>query len=70
MRKSILFIAASLAVVLPLHAQEPVLSVRQDTETNEIIFEIGPLHLEANAGHGGVTQPKAHGRTSCRNLLV
>jgi hypothetical protein len=59
MRKSIYFIAAFFAVVLPLHAQEPLLSVRQDAESNEIIFEIGPLHLEANAGHGGVTQPKA-----------
>ena len=59
MRKSIYILAACLAVVPALHAQEPLLSVRQDTENNEIIFEIGPLHLEANAGHGDVTQPKA-----------
>jgi hypothetical protein len=42
-----------------LHAQQALLTVRPNPDQREIIFEIGPLHLEANAGHGEVSQPKA-----------
>jgi hypothetical protein len=59
MRSGVFSIVATLAFVLPLHAQEPLLSLRHDEEAQELIFEIGPLHLEANSGHDGVTQPKA-----------
>ncbi len=40
-------------------AQEPLLSLRNNTAQQELIFELGPLHLEAGADHGHVTQPKA-----------
>jgi hypothetical protein len=43
------------------HAQEPLLSARLDGAAQEIVFEIGPLHLPANAGHDAVTQPKGQG---------
>jgi hypothetical protein len=59
MRASALLIAACTAVCTPLYAQDPLLSVRHDTERNELVFEIGPLHLQANSGHDGVSQPNA-----------
>lgn len=42
-------------------AQEPTLTLRNNSDARELIFEIGPLHLEANADHAEVTQPKAQG---------
>jgi hypothetical protein len=61
MRARAFLFAATLGFAQPVLAQEPLLSVRQDSGRQELIFEIGPLHLEANAGHDGVTQPKAQG---------
>lgn len=43
------------------YAQEPVLTLRNDRAAGELVFEIGPLHLQANSGHDVVTQPKAQG---------
>ena len=44
----------------PVTAQdEPLLSVRHNAAEQELVFELGPLHLEAGADHGHVTQPKA-----------
>jgi hypothetical protein len=59
MRAGVLICAAMLALASNVSAQDALLSVRHDAETQEIIFEIGPLHLEANSGHDAVTQPKA-----------
>ena len=56
-----IFLLAILAVAAPAHAQDAFLSLKNDAAAGELIFEIGPLHLEANAAHGGVTQPKAQG---------
>lgn len=62
MKARSLVVVAMLALVLPVGGQnEPVLSVRNNAEQQELIFELGPLHLEANADHGGVTQPRAQG---------
>ena len=49
----------ALGAVPPGWAQEAALSVRHNAEQQELIFELGPLHLQANADHGGVPQPKA-----------
>jgi hypothetical protein len=59
MRAGALLIAVAFAVARPVYAQTAVLSVRTDADEHELIFEIGPLHLEAKAGHDAVTQPKA-----------
>lgn len=48
-----------MAVVAPADAQEALLSLRHDADDRELIFEIGPLQLAANADHHAVTQPKA-----------
>lgn len=50
---------AALAAPQAAVAQEPLLSIRKNAEKQELIFEIGPLHLEAHAAHDGVRQPKA-----------
>ena len=49
----------TLAVVPTAFAQDATLSLRNNAEEKELVFEIGPLHLEANADHGEVPQPKA-----------
>jgi hypothetical protein len=59
MRLQAFLLVAGLAYAQTASAQEPVLTVRNNSEQRELIFEIGPLHLEANADHGGVMQPKA-----------
>ena len=59
MRTGTLITIMALCVVQPATAQEAALSVRHNGEQQELIFELGPLHLEANADHGGVAQPKA-----------
>jgi hypothetical protein len=61
MRVRTLFIVAALASAQGVYAQEPLLSVRHNADGQELIFELGPLHLEAGADHGHVTQPKAQG---------
>jgi hypothetical protein len=43
----------------PVAAQEPILSVRNNTEQKELIFELGPLHLGAGGDHGEIAQPRA-----------
>ena len=49
-----------LAALTPVGAQEePLLSVRNNVEQQELIFEIGPLHLETGTDHGHVSQPRA-----------
>jgi hypothetical protein len=49
-----------LAIGQPAAAQDvPLWSVRNNGATQELVFELGPLHLEAGADHGHVTQPKA-----------
>jgi hypothetical protein len=51
---------AFLATASAVTAQdEPLLSVRNNGAQQELIFELGPLHLEAGADHGHVTQPRA-----------
>jgi hypothetical protein len=60
MSKTLLLAAALLVVAQPAAAQhEPLWSVRINDEQGELIFELGPLHLEAGADHGQVTQPRA-----------
>jgi hypothetical protein len=59
MKVILVFTAAVLAAAPQLLAQEPLLTVHQNADQHEIIFEIGPLDLEANADHGRVAQPKA-----------
>lgn len=61
MRAASIIAIAILAGAQPGYAQDPTLTVRDNKAEQELIFEIGPLHLEANADHGGVTQPKAQG---------
>ena len=61
MRACALLTVAALAASTSAYAQDPALSVRNNVDGQELIFELGPLHLEANADHGGVTQPKAQG---------
>lgn len=56
---SVLCAALGLASAAPALAQAPLLTLRQNIEQQELIFEIGPLHLAANADHGSITQPKA-----------
>jgi hypothetical protein len=51
-----------LATAQPAAAQdEPLWSMRNNGEQQELVFELGPLHLEAGADHGHVVQPKAQG---------
>ena len=59
MQKGTLIPIMALALVQGAPAQEATLSVRHNAEQQELIFELGPLHLEANADHGDVAQPKA-----------
>lgn len=59
MRFKAIIAAATLFAANASYAQEPALTLRNNTEAEELVFEIGPLHLEANSGHDGVTQPKA-----------
>ena len=54
-------VAASLAAANTANAQDPTLTIRNNPESQELIIELGPLHLEANADHGEVGQPKAQG---------
>jgi hypothetical protein len=60
MRVLTLLAAATMAMASTTTAQdEPLLSVRNNSAQQELIFELGPLHLEAGADHGHVTQPRA-----------
>lgn len=60
MRMRFLSTIVLLAAVHPAAAQDgPLWSIRNNGEEQELVFELGPLHLEAGAAHGHVTQPKA-----------
>ena len=60
MRIRFLFAIALLAAAQPAAAQdEPLWSIRNNGEAQELVFELGPLHLVAGADHGHVTQPQA-----------
>jgi hypothetical protein len=59
MRARALLFSLSIALAQPALAQDAGLSLRHNREADELIFDIGPLHLEANADHGQVPQPRA-----------
>ncbi len=59
MRVRSLVAIAVFAITGGAQGQEPKLTVLNNADAGELIIEIGPLHLEAQAGHDEVAQPQA-----------